>query len=86
MEEYRINSELLIQFDISDMQDHYFFPVEMINNKLIVASVTGDNHDEEFIRSEARLKTGNLVDIYKIEENHFNREMKLINKFQISQL
>jgi len=45
---------------------------------LIVASVTGDNHDEEFIRSEARLKTGNLVDIYKIEENHFNREMKLI--------
>lgn len=80
MLEYRLNPDLFNQFDLSDMQDHRFFPVEIADGKLIIAAADGDSHDEEFIKSDARIKTGNGIKLYKINADHFIREMNLIQK------
>lgn len=78
MQEYRLNPDLYMQFDLSDMQDHGFFPIDIVEEELIVAYAETDSHDEEFIKSDGRIKVGKPVKLYKIEPVHFNRELKLI--------
>ena len=67
-----------MQFDLSDMQDHGFFPIDIVEEELIVAYAETDSHDEEFIKSDGRIKVGKPVKLYNIEPVHFNRELKLI--------
>jgi len=79
MGEFRLNPKYIQKFDAEDLKNHNFFPINKDkNDKLIVASVGKHEHDLEYIQSTSKLHTGLEVDVYRIEEESFQREYKLI--------